>query len=354
MSDRTYITVAELADRLGGTVEGDGTRVVRTVATLEQAGPDMLSWVGTPDVLPRASQSKAGVLLVQQDCLLPPDRTVIRVADPDAAVCDVLEYLAPPADRVSQGVHTSATVSPDAAVEGTAIGAHVYVGPGAGVGAGTQLYPGVYIGARVSIGCDCTLWPNVVVRERVTIGNRVVIHPNATIGADGFGYLQRGGKHRKIPQIGTVIIEDDVEIGANSAVDRARSGATRIGRGTKIDNLAQIAHNVEIGEDCIIVAQCGIAGSVSVGHHVVMSGQSGILDHLRVGSGVQIAVKSVITRNVPDGRTVRGIPATDHHRFLRDQASLRKLPEWIKRLRALSRRVEQLEKQISDTTREPT
>ncbi len=354
MSDQKYITVAELADRLGGRVEGDGTRMVHTVATLEQAEPDMLSWVGTPDVLPRVSQSKAGVLLVPESCSLPPDRTVIRVADPDAAVCEVLEYLSPPPDRVAQGVHPTAVISRGASVEGAAIGAHVYVGPDAVIGAGTQLYPGVYIGAHVKIGHECTLWPNVVVRERTAIGNRVLIHPNATIGADGFGYLQRGGKNCKIPQIGTVVIEDDVEIGANSTVDRARSGVTRIGRGTKIDNLVQIGHNVDIGEDCIIIAQCGIGGSASLGHHVVMSGQCGVFDHLRIGSDVQVAAKSIITHNIPDGRIVRGIPATDHHRFLRNEASLRKLPEWIQRMRALSRRVERLESQIGDPTSEST
>ena len=317
--------------------------MIRAVAILEQAGPDTLSWVGTPDLLPAASKSRAGVLLARQGCSLPPDRTVIRVADPDLAVCDVLEYLAPPPDAVEQGVHPSATVSKDTVVAGAAIGANVFVGTGSVIGAGTQLHPGVYVGSGVRIGRDCVLWPNVVVRERATIGDRVVIHPNATIGADGFGYLQRGGRHRKIPQIGTVVIEDDVEIGANSAIDRARSGVTRVGRGTKIDNLVQIAHNVDIGEDCIIIAQCAIGGSASLGRRVVMAGQSGLTDHRHVGNDVQIAAKSTVMANVPDGQVVRGIPATDNYRFLREQASVRKLPEWLKRLRALTQRVRRLE-----------
>lgn len=349
MSDQPSITAEELAHRLGGTLRGDGTRVIRAVATLEQAGPDTLSWVGSPDFLPQASKSKAGVLLVTEGCSLPPDRTVIRVTDPDVAVCEVLEYLAPPPDRIPPGVHPTAIVSPDAVVDGAAIGAHVHVGPGATVGAGTQIYPGVYVGARVTIGLDCVLWPNVVVRERVTIGDRVVIHPNATVGADGFSYLQRDGGHRKIPQIGSVVIEDDVEIGANSAIDRARSGVTRIGRGTKIDNLVQIGHNVEVGEDCIIIAQCGIGGSSSLGHHVILSGQVAITDHLRIGNGAQIAAKSLATSDIPDGRVVRGIPATDNHRFLREQASVRKFPKWMERLRTLTWRVQRLEEQISDT-----
>ncbi len=345
MSDQPSITVADLARRLGATFEGDGTRVIRAVATLEQAGPDALSWVGTPEVLPRVSRSRAGALLAPQGCSLPPGSPVIRVADPDEAVCEVLQYFAPPPDRVPPGVHPTATVSPDAIVEGSSISANVFVGSGAVIGAGTQLYPGVYVGANVKIGRDCVLWPNVVVRERVIIGDRVIVHSNATIGADGFGYLQRGGKHRKIPQIGTVVIEDDVEIGANSAVDRARSGVTRIGSGTKIDNLVQIAHNVEVGEACIIVGQSGIGGSSSLGRDVAVSGQVGIFDHLRIGDGVQIAAKSVVTSNVPDGQVVRGIPATDNRSFLREQASVRKLPKWMNKLRALARRVQELEEQ---------
>ncbi|MGB2986675.1 MAG: UDP-3-O-(3-hydroxymyristoyl)glucosamine N-acyltransferase [Phycisphaerae bacterium] len=343
MPDQPSITAAELARRLEGSLIGDGSRVIRAVATLEQAGPDTLSWVGSPDVMPRVRKSRAGIVLVPEGCSLPPDRTFIRVADPDAAVSEVLGYLAPPPDSMEQGVHPTATVSPDAVVEGAAIGANVHIGRGAVIGAGTQLYPGVYIGAYVSIGCDCVLWPNAVIRERVTIGNRVVIHPNATIGADGFGYLQRGGQHRKIPQIGTVVIEDDVEIGANSAIDRARSGVTRIGRGTKIDNLVQIAHNVDIGEDCILIAQCGIAGSSSLGHHVVLSGQVGVSDHRHIGDGVQVAAKSTVMSNIPDGKVVRGIPATDNQRFLRQEASARKLPELIQRFRALEKRLQQLE-----------
>jgi UDP-3-O-[3-hydroxymyristoyl] glucosamine N-acyltransferase len=168
------------------------------------------------------------------------------------------------------------------------------------------------------------------------------------VGSDGFGYLQRGGKHRKIPQIGTVVIEDDVEIGANSAIDRARSGVTRIGRGTKIDNLVQIGHNVDMGEDCIIVGQCGISGSVTVGHHVVLAGKAGIADHLRIGNGAVVTGASGVARNVADGQIVRGNPAVDSHRFLREQASIRKLPKWMERVRALADRVEQLERKVSD------
>lgn len=348
MAKQPSITAAELARRLGGKLQGDDAKVILCVATLEEAGPDALAWVGSPEFLPKVAESKAGVILVPEGCSLPVDRTVICVADPDAALCDVLEYLAPPTDDIPPGVHPQATVSSDAVVEGAAVAAHVSIGSHAVIGPGTQLHPGVYVGNHAIIGCDCVLWPNVVVRERVTIGDRVIIHPNATIGADGFSYLQRGGKHRKIPQIGTVVIEDDVEIGANSTIDRARSGETRIGRGTKIDNLVQIGHNVDVGQDCIIIAQVAIGGSASLGHHVVLSGQVGILDHRHLGNGVQIAVKSMVLRNVPDGQVWRGIPAIENRLFLRQQASLRKLPDMVHRLRQLERRVQRLDEDAND------
>lgn len=343
MPEEPSITVEELARRLGGTWEGDGSLVVRGVAALELAQPDMLSWVGDAAVLPRLAKSRAGVALVPKDCSPPSGRTVIRVADPDVAVCDVLQHFCPPPERVSPGVHSTATVEPDAIVENAAIGAHVYIGAGSVVGPGTQLHPGVHIASRVTIGRDCVLWPNVVVRELVTIGDRVIIHPNATVGSDGFGFLQRDGKNIKIPQIGTVVIEDDVEIGANSAVDRARSGATRIGRGTKIDNHVQIGHNATVGENCVIAGGCAMAGSSSLGNRVIMAGHAGIAEHRHVGNDVRIAAKSLVLADVDDGRFVRGNPAVDAVRFARHEVSARKLPEWFRRIRELSKRVDQLE-----------
>jgi UDP-3-O-[3-hydroxymyristoyl] glucosamine N-acyltransferase len=187
-----------------------------------------------------------------------------------------------------------------------------------------------------------------VVRERVTVGDRVVIHANATIGADGFGYLQRNGRNRKIPQVGTVVVEDDVEIGSNTAIDRARSGVTRIGRGTKIDNLVQIGHNCDIGEDCIIVSQSGISGSCTLGRHVVMGGQVGIADHLRIGDGAQIVGQSGLSNDVPAGQIVRGSPAIEFNRYMRELAVLRKLPERTQLLRELTRRLERIEQQLQN------
>jgi UDP-3-O-[3-hydroxymyristoyl] glucosamine N-acyltransferase len=351
MADRPSITVAELARRLGASLEGNGERVVSDVQPLDRAGPEAVSWLGSARYLRQLADTEAGVVLVSEDCQVPAGKTAIRVLDPDAALCEVLGCLAPPSEPVPVGVHPTAVVGEGAVVEGAAIAAQAHVGRGAMVGPGTQLHPGVRVGAASKIGRDCVLWPNVVVRERVTVGDRVIIHPNATIGADGFGYLQREGRHVKIPQIGTVVIEDDVEIGANTAIDRARSGETRIRRGTKIDNLVQIGHNCDIGEGCIIVGQCGISGSTTLGRYVVLGGQVGIVDHLQIGDGVQAAAQAGITRSVPDGQVVRGYPAIESHLFGRQQVIIRRLPKMVEQLRELTKRVQQLESATNHTKR---
>jgi len=345
------ITAAELAQRVGGELCGDGARTICGVGTLEEAGPEALSWLAHPKLLPRLAGSKAGVVLVPKGCEVPPERTAINVADPDMAVCVALQALAPPAPQVPEGVDPSARVAGNALVEGASIGPGVYVGAGATVDTGTQLHAGVYVGDGSRIGRDCVLWPNVVVRERTVIGERVIIHPNATIGADGFGYHQRDGKNRKIPQIGHVVIEDDVEIGANTCIDRARTGATRIGRGTKIDNLVQIGHNADIGEDTIVVAQCGISGSTTIGDHVMLGGQVGVVDHLRIGNNVMVASKSAVMGDIPDGAVYRGVPATDRVAFGRRTVALRRLPNVLEQFRVLTKRVEALESAANDRAR---
>ena len=305
MQDGRALTVAELAAKLDGTAEGETGRTLKRVDTLDQAGPESLSWLGDMKYLAQMLRSKAGAVLVPRKCALPTGRTVIRVADPDAAAAQIQEWFAPPSLGVPAGIDRHAWVHPDASVEGAAISPGVYVGAGACVGLGTQLYPGVFVGEEATIGRDCVIWPNVVIRERVQVGDRVVVHANTTIGSDGFGYLQRDGRHRKIPQTGIVVIEDDVEIGSNCAIDRARLGATRIGRGTKIDNLVQVAHNVEIGEGCIITGQCGIAGSSKLGKFVMLGGQAGVIDHQELSDGAQVAAKSCVFKNVPTGQAVR-------------------------------------------------
>jgi UDP-3-O-[3-hydroxymyristoyl] glucosamine N-acyltransferase len=221
---------------------------------------------------------------------------------------------------------------------------NVTLGDRVKIGARVTLYPGVFIGSDSMVGDDCLLYPNVVVREGCTIGSRVILHSGTVIGSDGFGYVQHEGRHHKIPQLGGVIVEDDVELGANVAVDRATFGQTIIKRGTKVDNLVQIAHNVTVGEHTILVAQVGIAGSTSIGHHVMIGGQAGLADHVRVGDSVMIAARSGVNRNVESQEVVGGAPVMPYEVFLKSHALIARLPELRQQLRELKERVQVLEK----------
>jgi UDP-3-O-[3-hydroxymyristoyl] glucosamine N-acyltransferase len=344
------ITAEDLAQRLGGVLEGEPGKPLRGAATLAEAGPEDVSWCSDAALLPQLRESAAGVVIIPQGLEFTAERTLIRVADAHLAMCAVLNWLGPPADDVSPGQDPSAVVAPDAVITGAHVGPHACVGARTAIGAGTRLHAGVRIGADVRIGRDCVIWPNVVIRERVTLGDRVIVHANTTIGSDGFGYLFRDGRQVKIPQVGIVVIEDDVEVGANVCIDRARSGVTRIGRGTKIDNLVQIGHNVQIGEHCVIVAQCGISGSTTLGRHVVLAGQVGIIDHLHIGDGAVVAAKSGVARDVPAGQTWRGVPARENGAMTRQLVEARRLPELARQMRELIKRVQALESTANDRT----
>ncbi len=349
MSERR-LTAGQVAERLNARVEGDAERVLRGVATLALAQPDQLSWLGHAKYAAELAATRAGaVLLPSGSSAAPAGCVVLRVDDPDQARCEALRIFAPPEIRVPAGVHATAVVEASAQVEGACIGPRVFVGAGARIGAGAQLHAGVYVGPETSIGVDCVLWPNVVVRERVTIGARVVIHPNTTIGADGFGYLPRGGRLLKIPQVGTVCIEDDVEIGANSTIDRAQSGVTRIGRGTKIDNLVQVGHNCDVGELCLLVGQCGLSGSTVLGRGVVLAGQVGVADHLHIGDGAQVGAQSGVREDLPGGQRYLGTPARPWRETAQLFVALAKLPELAAQVRKLSQRVERLESTTDDS-----
>lgn len=344
MIDKPTLTSGEIAKRIGGVLHGDDRITIRAVATLDEADPESLTWVGSPRFLPQAAKTKAGVVLIPTASDVSLDRTTIRVDDPDLALCDVLKLFVYPQDVIAPGVHRSAVIGQGAVVDGAAIGPNVFVGESAVIGPGTTLYPGVFVGTGTRMGRDGTLWPQVVLREHITLGDRVIIHANSTIGVEGFSFLKRDGKNIRVPQAGTVIIEDDVEIGANSAVDRARSGATVIGRGTKIDNFVQIAHNCQVGEYSLIAAQTGLAGSVEIGRHAVLAGRVGVVDHVTIGDGAQIGVGAIAYKDVPAGAVVLGSPTRDHYRFLREQLSLAKLPDLLRTVKKLESRIAELEK----------
>ncbi len=335
-------TLGWLAATLGATLEGDAGRVVTGVASLEAAGPDDITFVSDARYREAALRSRAGAFLVPEDLPALPG-PVLRCRSPRASLVDLLNLFHPPPPIVP-GIDPTARVASDARIDPTAaVGALTVVESGAVVGPAARLGPLVYVGAGAEIGEGSVLYPHVVVGERVRLGRRVVVHSGAVLGADGFGYVFDGGRHRKIPQVGTVIIEDDVEIGANTTIDRATLGATRVGRGSKIDNLVMVAHNVEIGEDVIIAAQAGVAGSSRLGRRVMLLGQVGVADHVTVGEGAILGAQAGAPRDVPAGETMLGSPARPARQARRIWAAESELPELVRRLRALERRVEQLE-----------
>jgi UDP-3-O-[3-hydroxymyristoyl] glucosamine N-acyltransferase len=338
VSSGASFTLGRLADALGASLEGDAARIVTGVAPLEVAGPDQVSFLTDRKYLKQAEESRAGAFLVPRDVsgLTGP---LLRVDHPQQALIALLGLFHPePPSR--PGVHPAACVADGAHVDRSAsVGPLAVVEAGAVVGPRSRVDALSFVGAHAVLGEDVRLYPRVVVREGVRIGDRVIVHSGAVLGADGFGYAFDGRTHRKIPQVGGLRIEDDVEIGANSAIDRATLGETVVRRGTKIDNLVQIGHNCDIGEDCILVAQVGLAGSVRVGRGSIFAGQSGSVGHVHIGRDVRVGAKSAVTGNLPDGAFVTGHPARDHGAWRKSQAGLLRLPELRHRVAELERRL---------------
>ncbi|HVT90809.1 MAG TPA: UDP-3-O-(3-hydroxymyristoyl)glucosamine N-acyltransferase [Tepidisphaeraceae bacterium] len=338
-------TLTEIAALINAPVRSDGQREITGVASLADAGPSDISILSADSYLPQFLATRAGAAIVVKRVKLPATTKipVLIVDDADQALSRVLELFAPPVPCPAAGVDPLARVAKTATVgSGIAIAPFVVVGERTRIGSQCKIYPGVFIGDDVVIGDDCQLFPNVVVRERVTLGNRVIIHANSAIGSDGFGYRWDGTKHAKVPQIGTIVIEDDVELGSCVCVDRAKMGVTRIGRGTKIDNLVQIAHNCIVGQHCIITGQAGLAGSVTLGNGVILGGQSAVRDHTAMGDGSMAAACSGVSDDVPPKTVVSGIPALPHRQSLREQAALRRLPDLVAQLRKLREEIDQM------------
>jgi UDP-3-O-[3-hydroxymyristoyl] glucosamine N-acyltransferase len=259
-------------------------------------------------------------------------------------IAEVLGCFMPPLPHPPVGIDPTALVADGVSLGAeTAIGPRVLIQRDVTIGPRTKIHAGAVIAMETKIGEDCVIWPNVVIRERCRIGNRVVIHPNATIGADGFGYNFDETRFRKIPHIGTVRIEDDVEIGANSCIDRGKCAETVIGRGTKIDNLVQIAHNVRVGENCCLAAHVGIAGSTELADYVTLAGKVGVKDNIRIGSRVQVAACSCIAGDIEDGQIMLGVPAKPKNEFFREHLAVRRLPKALADIRDLLKRMERLE-----------
>ena len=338
-------SLGELARLAGGELEGDASLEIRGFASLESAGPGDLSFVASDRYLDAARRSGAAALIAPPGLDLG-GRPAIRVAQPYAAIAVVVPIFFPPA-AVVPGVHPTACVADSAQISPSAtVGAFTVVGERSVVADRAVLHPHVFVGPDCRVGEGNVLHPHVVLRERVELGRRVVVHPGSVLGADGFGYVFDGQAHRKIPQVGRVMVEDDVEIGANVAIDRATLGETRIGRGTKIDNLVQIGHNTVVGPVSIIVAQAGIAGSCRIGRGAVLAGQVGIADHVTVGDGAQIGSQAGVHRDVPSGAAMIGTPAMAGANGLRALAAISRLPEILRELRVLGRRLAVLEERL--------
>lgn len=344
------MTVSEIAERVGGVVVGDGDVRITGVNGIKEAVGGDLTFLTDARYLGYLAKTEASAILVTNAIDSAP-RTLIQVANPYLAFYSIFPVFRPPRQHAIRGIHPSAVVSETAELgEDVTLGAGVFVGDAARIGARAVLYPGVYVGAGAVVGSDTVLYPNVVVREGVEVGARCIMHPGVVLGADGFGFQLYQGTLHKVPQIGTVVIGDDVEIGANSAVDRATFGATVIGRGTKIDNLVQIGHNCRIGEHCTISGTTGIAGSATIGNRVTIAAQVGIGGHLEIGDGVVVAARSGVTKSIPPGQVVSGFPAKDHNVEKRLRASERQMPDALRRLRDLERRLDTMEGKTHGTT----
>ncbi|WP_455378863.1 UDP-3-O-(3-hydroxymyristoyl)glucosamine N-acyltransferase [Petrachloros mirabilis] len=348
-STPTELTVAQIHQLVGGTLHGDSQIVLKHLASLKEATPQTLSFITNDKIAGAAGSINAGALLVHR--YLPEfSMPQIVVQNPLLAFAQVAQqyFMQPAAPR---GVSSEITRGSDILIgPDPSIWPFVTLEDRVRIGARVTLYPGVFVGADSSIGDDTVLHPNVIVREGCSIGARVIIHSGTVIGADGFGYVQHLGRHHKIPQLGGVTIEDDVELGANVTVDRATLGQTIIKHGTKIDNLVQIAHNVTVGEHSIVVAQVGIAGSTTIGHHVMIGGQAGLADHIHIGDQVMIAARAGVNRSLEPNQIVSGAPVMPHETWMKAQAVVPRLPELRQLVRSLEKRVAQLESQLSEVT----
>ena len=341
MSFSNSFTAAQIAEQLHGEVIGDGSVRLTGFAPADSAKVGDLTFAEKQAYFAAAEQSAATAVLVS-DAFESSKKVLIRVPDARVAMARVLPLFYPAEGRVP-GIHPSAVIDPTARIDHTAqIGPHCVVGPGTKIGARSVLLGGNHVGRDCQIGDDVCFYPNVVIYARSQIGHRVTIHAGSVIGSDGYGYVLDEGRHRKMLQVGNVIIHDDVEIGANSAIDRATLGSTVIGQGTKIDNLVHVAHNVVIGRNCIIMGQAGFAGSTSLGDYCVIAAQAGIAGHLKLGNQAMVGAKSGVMRDVPDGGRVLWTPAGPEKETKRQIIAVTKLPELIRRVRALEKQVDQL------------
>jgi UDP-3-O-[3-hydroxymyristoyl] glucosamine N-acyltransferase len=331
-------TVIEIARLLEGELEGDGDVIITGVAGIVEAQAGELTFLDSPRYESFLENTHASAVIVGPETDAS-GKTIIRVSQPRLAFARAMRLFYPAVAPGPAGIHPTAVVGKDVRIgEDVRIGAHAVIGDEVEIGDGAVIFPLVSIGERTRIGSGTVIYAGVTIRERIEIGREVIIHGGTVIGSDGFGYAQDGEKHLKIPQVGTVIIEDQVEIGANVTVDRGTLGETRIGRGTKIDNLVQIAHNVVIGPNALLIAQVGISGSTRIGANVILAGQVGVVGHIEVGEGSTVAAQSGISKSIPPHTVMFGSPARPMRKAKQIEACINRLPDLFKRVQRLEKK----------------
>jgi len=342
-------TVGQLAALIEGAVEGDGSIAIRGISSIEDAQDGDITFAENDKLMTSAGRSRASAVIAPANSPKLADysggKPLIRVKNPRFAFAQVLRIFAPE-PKVYKGIHPTAVLGENVSFgRNASVHALAVIGDNVRLGENCVIYPFVYLGDNVTVGDNCVIYPHVVLHDDTEIGNAVVIHSGSVLGTDGFGYMFIENRHYKIPQIGRVIVEDDVEIGANVTIDKARTGSTRIGTGTKIDNLVHIGHNVTLGKNCVIVAQVGVSGSVDIGDGVILAGQVGIKDHVTIGDGSIVAAKAGVISDLPPQSFVSGMYARPHGQEMRAQALYGKLPELNKQIKRLEERLAALEKE---------
>jgi UDP-3-O-[3-hydroxymyristoyl] glucosamine N-acyltransferase len=342
-------TLKEIAQFIGGEVLGEPSIVITGVSGIKEAGAGDITFLANPKYTPLLSTTNASAIIVSKDTEVPAGKPVIRTENPSLAFAKIISLVLPEQIKHHKGLHPTAIIGKNVSLgKDVAIGPYVVIGDGAQIGDRSIIYSGSFIGYESKVGSDTLIYPNVSVRERVIIGKRVIIHSGTVIGSDGFGFVTVDGKHHKIPQVGIVEVEDDVEIGANVTIDRARFEKTVIGQGTKIDNLVQIAHNVVTGQNCLIVAQVGISGSTILGNNVILAGQVGLVGHIKIGDNVIVTAQSGVNKSIPDNTIASGSPAKPAASTQKVIACTLNLPKLFDSVRELKKKVEELEKKIAE------
>ncbi|MDR3561809.1 MAG: UDP-3-O-(3-hydroxymyristoyl)glucosamine N-acyltransferase [Negativicutes bacterium] len=336
-------TLQEIAELVGGTVLAETYPEITGITNIEDAGPGEITFA-VPPHLEKAADSAAAAVIIP-DTVTAFSKPAIRVANPRVAFIKLLELFTPPT-VVQRGIHPTAQIGANVQLgDNVAVMANAVISDGVSIGDNTVIYPQVWVGEDVAVGDNTIVYPNVTIYPRCILGARVIIHAGTVIGSDGFGFVTVSGRHHKVPHVGNVIIGDDVEIGANVTIDRGTTGSTVVKRGTKIDNLVHLAHNVVVGENCFLVAFTGISGSTKIGNNVTFAGQSGSAGHLNIGDNCVFAAKTGVIGHVPANSFYSGFPARPHREWLKAEAAQRKIPDLMKKVQELEKRLGELEKE---------